>query len=178
MSVHDFNLDARPRHITQGEYAVGYGDGGSITTILGSCVATCLHDPAANIGGMNHFLLPEGKGSLAPAASFGINAMELLINDMIKLGARRGRLHAKIFGGARMIAGLSDVGVKNAAFILDFLRREGIVLTGQSLGGIQARRILFWPGDGRAQQRLLGESTLDEKPSMPVPEAGNEVELF
>lgn len=171
------DLGPRPFHISQGEFATSDGTGRSISTILGSCVATCLHDPVARVGGMNHFLLPEANGSTAPAASFGINAMELLINAMIKQGADRRRLTAKVFGGARMIAGLSDVGAKNAAFVLDFLKREGIECTGQSLGGTQARRIQFWPEDGRARQKLVGEAVLVERPVV-VPKAGNEVELF
>lgn len=169
--------ELRPRHISQGEYASSDGSGRPISTILGSCVATCLHDPEAGVGGMNHFLLPEANGSAAPAASFGINAMELLINDLIKKGADRRRLTAKVFGGARMIAGLSDVGAKNAAFVLDFLKREGIPCTGQSLGGTQARRIQFWPDDGRARQKLVGEAVLIEKP-VATPAASSDVELF
>ena len=169
--------EIRPRHISQGEYATSDGSGRPISTILGSCVATCLHDAEAGVGGMNHFLLPEANGSSAPAASFGINAMELLINDLIKKGADRRRLTAKVFGGARMIAGLSDVGAKNAAFVLDFLKREGIPCTAQSLGGTQARRIQFWPDDGRARQKLVGEAVLVEKPVEP-PKAASEVELF
>ena len=166
---------ARPRHISQGEFAIGEGPGSSITTILGSCVATCLYDPVAGLGGMNHFLLPEGANGGA-GASFGINAMELLINALIKAGARRERLQAKVFGGARMIAGLSDVGARNGSFVLDFLRREGILCTGQSLGGTQARRVQFWPEDGRARQKLLGEANIVEIAPKPAP--GNGVELF
>jgi len=166
----------RPRHITQGEYAVGDGTHTSISTILGSCVATCLYDPGSGLGGMNHFLLPEGTGSGAPAASFGINAMELLINALIKAGAQRSGLQAKVFGGARMIAGLSDVGARNGEFVLDFLRREGIACTGQSLGGTQARRVQFWPAEGRARQKLLGEALVVE--TVPAAKSGNEVELF
>ena len=167
---------ARPRHLSQGEYLAGDGSGGSITTILGSCVATCLHDPVARVGGMNHFLLPEGTGSGAPAASFGINAMELLINALIKQGADRARLQAKVFGGARMIAGLSDVGQRNADFVLNFLRSEGIRCTAESLGGTQARRVQFWPEDNRARQKVIGEALLDEKPVDVKP--ANDVELF
>ncbi len=174
MSDHD--AQARPRHISQGEFAVGDMTGGTITTILGSCVATCLHDPTARVGGMNHFLLPDGCGSNSPAASFGINAMELLINALIKQGAIRSRLQAKVFGGARMVAGLSDVGLKNAGFITDFLRRENILCTGQSLGGVQARRVLFWPENGRARQKLLGGSSIVERAVEPV--RANDVELF
>lgn len=166
----------RPRHISQGEYAISDPEHESISTILGSCVATCLFDPAARIGGMNHFLLPESTGISIQAASFGVNAMEILINALIKSGASRQRLKAKVFGGARMIAGLSDIGQKNATFVLDFLKREGIDCVGQSLGGTQARRIEFWPADGRARQRVLGEAQVFETVAKPKP--GNEVELF
>lgn len=170
------DAEARPHHISRGEFAIGRRDGGSITTTLGSCVATCIHDPVARVGGMNHFLLPDGKGSNAPAASFGINAMELLINALIKQGAIRSRLQAKVFGGARIVAGLSDVGEQNATFIRDFLRREAILCVGQSLGGTQARRVMFWPEGGHAKQKLLGESAIVERAPVPVP--ANDVELF
>ncbi|WP_295536438.1 chemotaxis protein CheD [uncultured Thioclava sp.] len=170
------NSPIRPQHISQGEYASSGSGGRSITTILGSCVASCLYDESAKVGGMNHFLLPESNNVTVQAASFGVNAMELLINDLIKLGARRDRLKCKVFGGARMIAGLSDVGQKNAYFVLDFLRREGIECSGQSLGGTQARRIEFWPDSGRARQKMLGEAQIFEpiKPPEPV----SDVELF
>lgn len=166
----------KTQHIAQGEFAVGAGPHLSISTILGSCVATCLYDEDSKLGGMNHFLLPDGFGATLNSARFGVNAMELLINALIKEGARRDRLKAKVFGGGRMIAGLTDIGQKNAEFVLDFLRREGIVCTGQSLGGTQARRVEFWPGTGRARQRLLGETPVVEK--VPPVEAGNGVELF
>lgn len=169
---------APTQHIAQGEYSVGTATSGSISTILGSCVATCLYDEAAQIGGMNHFLLPDGGGSNQSSARYGVNAMELLINDLIKRGASRRALKAKVFGGARMIAGLTDIGQKNASFVLDFLRREGIECVSQSLGGTQARRIEFWPGDGRARQRLLADARVVEPAPAPVAVAGNEVELF
>lgn len=166
----------RPIHISQGEFLVGGPGARAITTILGSCVACCLYDERAQVGGMNHFLLPDGTGSAIQAASFGVNAMELLINEMIKLGARREELKAKVFGGARMIAGLSDVGQKNAAFSVDFLTREGIPCINKSLGGVQARRIEFWPDNGRARQRLLGDAKVFETQAQPGPVS--EVELF
>ncbi|SOB98732.1 chemotaxis protein CheD [Rhodobacter maris] len=167
----------KSHHIAQGEFATARGPEASISTILGSCVATCLYDEVAQVGGMNHFLLPDGAGAGSlNSARFGVNAMELLINALIKEGASRNRLKAKVFGGGRMIAGLSDVGAKNASFVLDFLRREAIECTGQSLGGTQARRVEFWPGSGRARQRLLGETQVVETP--PKPPAANGVELF
>jgi len=152
------------------------GDGGSITTILGSCVASCLFDPIARLGGMNHFLLPDRRGASIRAASFGIHAMELLINDLIKQGGQRQRLQAKVFGGARMIAGLSDIGAMNASFVQEFLRNEGIACTAQSLGGTRARRVEFWPETGRARQKLLGEAQAPELIPVAPPESG--VELF
>lgn len=168
--------EQRPRHISQGEYAFGGLGDRSITTILGSCIATCLYDEDAKIGGMNHFLLPESSNTTIQAASFGVNAMELLINDLIKHGAHRNRLKAKVFGGARMIAGLSDIGQKNSEFVLGFLQREMIECTGQSLGGTQARRVEFWPDTGRARQKMVGQAELFER---PIKEAsGNGVELF
>lgn len=167
---------ARPIHIAQGEFLVGGVGARTITTILGSCVACCLYDEDAKVGGMNHFLLPDGAGSAIQAASFGVNAMELLINEMIKFGARRDALKAKLFGGARMIAGLSDVGKKNAEFSVEFLTRERIPCISQSLGGIQARRIEFWPDSGRARQRLLGDAKVFEVQSQP--RSAPEIELF
>ncbi len=163
-------------HIAQGEYAIASGPETSISTILGSCVATCLYDESTQIGGMNHFLLPDGGGASLNSARFGVNAMELLINALIKQGAFRNRLKAKVFGGGRMIAGLTDVGQKNASFVVDFLRREEISCVAQSLGGTQARRVEFWPGTGRARQRLLGETQVLEAPALIS--AGNGVELF
>jgi chemotaxis protein CheD len=176
MNAPSFQPSLRPRHISQGEYASGIAGDRSITTILGSCVATCLYDPESQIGGMNHFLLPESANATVSAASFGINAMELLINDLIKLGASRRLLKAKVFGGARMIAGLSDIGQKNAEFVLNFLQREDIECTGQSLGGEQARRVEFWPDSGRARQKLLGQVDLVETAKPMVRTTG--IELF
>lgn len=163
-------------HIAQGEFATAVGPDTSISTILGSCVATCLYDESTQIGGMNHFLLPDGAGASLNSARFGVNAMELLINALIKQGAFRNQLKAKVFGGGRMIAGLTDVGQKNARFVIEFLRREEIHCVAQSLGGTQARRVEFWPGTGRARQRLLGETQVFE--AAPLIAAGNGVELF
>ncbi|MGZ5927150.1 MAG: chemotaxis protein CheD, partial [Rhizomicrobium sp.] len=87
-----------------------------LVTILGSCIAACIRDPHLGVGGMNHFLLPHGSDVGRDARCYGINAMELLINELLKSGARRERLQAKIFGGANVMAGLSDIGGRNAEF--------------------------------------------------------------
>lgn len=166
----------RPIHISQGEFLVAGSGAQSITTILGSCVACCLYDENARLGGMNHFLLPDTTGSTFQAASFGVNAMELLINELIKHGAQRSELRAKLFGGARMVNGLSDIGLKNSEFSIEFLAKERIPCVSQSLGGSQARRVEFWPDSGRARQKLLGDAEVFERDIVPVP--ARDVELF
>ncbi|MBY0421209.1 MAG: hypothetical protein K2Q06_02815, partial [Parvularculaceae bacterium] len=121
-------------HLIQGEYRVASDPATCFSTVLGSCVATCLHDPLAKIGGINHFLLPGGRDRQSDSLSYGVHAMELLINALLKRGASRDRLEAKLFGGARMMNTLSDIGAQNAAFARDFLIREHIPLIGESLG--------------------------------------------
>ncbi len=145
-------------HVPRGGFAIGGADDGPIVTVLGSCVATCLFDSLRGIGGLNHFMLPDCAGSARSPASFGVHAMELLINALLAAGADRGALRAKVFGGARVIAGLSDIGALNAEFVRGFLARERIACVGESLGGAEARRIEFWPADGRVRQRRLGDA--------------------
>lgn len=147
-----------------------------ITTVLGSCIAACLWDPRAGIGGMNHFLLPDGPVGGAIPLRYGLHAMELLINALLRQGADRATLRAKLFGGAHLQPHLPDIGSRNMAFAQDFLKREGISCIGGSVGGNRARRIRFWPHDGRAQQFLLPPTALQEKPSAPV--GTGEVLLF
>jgi chemotaxis protein CheD len=145
-------------NLVQGEYAISADPKVALTTILGSCVAACMRDPRAGVGGMNHFLLPGALVGKAEGVERGVHAMELLINELLKAGAKRDRLEAKIFGGARMMKNLSDIGAKNASFATDFLRQEGIPVLGGSTGGETARRIRFWPATGKAQQRIMGQS--------------------
>ncbi|MEZ5892637.1 MAG: chemotaxis protein CheD [Parvularculaceae bacterium] len=168
-------------HVIQGEFSVSNKPNVVLTTVLGSCVATCLFDPVARVGGLNHFLLPGVEGKGGSEVMYGVHAMELLINALLKKGADKRRLQAKLFGGARMIDGLSDIGQKNAFFARDFLMRENIPCLGESLGGTQARRIRFEPVTGRARQRVLGDARMVEpqKPKpVPVEPAASDVELF
>ena len=165
-------------HITQGERAVGRDPNMVISTILGSCVSCCLWDPKAGVGGMNHMLLTVSTKSTGICNLAGINAMELLINDILKLGGSRDRLRAKAFGGARMVAGLSDIGQINSAFTLDFLEKEGIRCETHSLGGDSARHIMFWPSSGRALQKVRVDEVLREEMPPPISETGNGLELF
>ena len=147
-------------HVVQGEQRVTDDPDVRLTTILGSCVSACLNDPFAKVGGMNHFLLPGAFDQAGPGHGerIGVHAMELLINEMLQRGAARRRLEAKVFGGACLNAALNDIGGSNAAFALQFLRREGIAVVAECLGGRLARRIQFWPASGRARRSFLADA--------------------
>jgi chemotaxis protein CheD len=172
-------VSGEPRlvHVVQGDYAVAGSDDIVLTAILGSCVATCLHDRFAGVGGMNHFLLPETGRNASASVLYGAQAMELLINGLLKRGARKERLEAKLFGGGRMIAAFGNIGEGNAAFARRFLRDEGIPCVAESLGGTRARRIRFWPCSGRARQILLDSTPALVQPAA-APAPASDVELF
>ncbi|MDJ1007080.1 MAG: chemotaxis protein CheD [Paracoccaceae bacterium] len=163
-------------YIAQGEQAVGASPDAVITTTLGSCVAVCLWDPAGQVGGMNHILLPDDPGSWSQINNLGGTAMDRLMNALVKTGADRARLRAKVFGGAAMIAGLSDIGERNAAFVLEYLARETIPCDAKSVGGRAARQVKFWPHEGRVQQRFV--SGFKEPEHTPSVARTNGVELF
>lgn len=163
--------------ISQGEFAVCDRPGSIISTILGSCVATCLWDETAGVGGMNHILVAQSNVSGVASDFAGVNAMEVLINALVREGADRRRLKAKVFGGARMVQGLSDIGRANGAFALRFLELEGIPCLGQSLGGTSARHIRFYPAEGRVMQKTVTSSPEVELQKPKLPER-NGVELF
>jgi chemotaxis protein CheD len=153
-------------HVVQGEQHVDSDPNAMLTTILGSCISACIWDAVRGIGGMNHFLLPgeenqtSDPGSGGSSARYGVHAMELLVNALLRRGARRESLQAKLFGGGRMIRGLTDIGEMNASFAERFVQAEGIPVVGGSLRGNQGRRIQFWPVSGRARQVLLRPDTL------------------
>ena len=133
-----------------------------LDTVLGSCIAACLYDPVTKMGGMNHFMLPEGADSSDPtSARYGVNAMELLINELMKLKARRQSLQAKIFGGGHVLKireKLDGVPQRNTAFIRKFLELEYIPVVREDLGGYEPRRVLFSPHTGQAFMRYLDRS--------------------
>lgn len=169
--------------VVQGEYVVSRFADACLTTLLGSCVATCLWDPETKVGGMNHYLLPGSTTNDAGQVRYGVNAMELLVNGMLKRGAHKSRLVAKIFGGARMLNVTSDIGDRNVTFAKQFLADEGIAVVGGSLGGTKGRLIRFFPVDGRAMQKFI---STDELPPVeitpldapPVCESSGTLELF
>jgi chemotaxis protein CheD len=157
---------------------VGTSSEDVIATILGSCIACCVHDPVARVGGMNHFLLPEGSAAGPSAASFGCHAMELLVNALARKGAARHRISAKVFGGASVLRGLSDAGEQNIRFVSTFLRSEGIPCHGYSVDGERARRIEFWPSEGWVRPVLLASAGPERATVNAVPlRSGPDIEL-
>ena len=169
--------------ITQGEVHVTDDPTQVLTTVLGSCVAACIRDPESGVGGMNHFLLANSESGGRAATDYGVNAMELLINGILKLGGARDRLEAKLFGGANVVAVSSAIGSHNAAFAEQFLADEGIKLVGGDMRGVHARRIQFWPTTGRALQILLGDRHRrvfeeEKRVATRTPDTDHDVELF
>ncbi|MGA2187972.1 MAG: chemoreceptor glutamine deamidase CheD [Steroidobacteraceae bacterium] len=180
--------------ILPGEFFVTCSDE-AITTVLGSCIAACIRDPVVRIGGMNHFMLPEdssdgksswidGPGGLA--TRYGSYAMESLINELMKLGARRDRLEVKLFGGGKILTSMTDVGKKNIAFARSFLKMEGFKILAEDVGDVYPRRVLYFPSTGVvmlkrlraldvveiAQRETNYRSTIAAKPAV------DDVELF
>ena len=164
------------RIVIQGEHIVSADPSDVLSTILGSCVAAFLRDPVARVGGLNHFLLPDNDPSDRNTLKYGLNAMELLINTLLQTGARRDRLEGKLFGGGRMVPGLTDIGAANGRFAEDFLRREGIRYLGGSLGGDHGRKIRVWPVSGQVQQMKLPAAEVRETHMNPA--KGGEIVLF
>ena len=142
--------------VLPGEYAA-HDQELMIVTVLGSCIACCLWDGEARVGGMNHFMLPEGSGA---GGRYGSFAMDRLIDELVGLGARRRALQAKVFGGARLLAGPegAGVGARNARFALEYLRAARIPVVSQDVQGSAARKIAFLPVSGRALVKRLGAS--------------------
>ena len=141
--------------ILPGEYFVHEEDI-LIMTTLGSCIAACLWDRQARIGGMNHFMLPEG-GDGSTSGRYGSYAMELLINEMMKRGATRGTLEAKVFGGGAVISGMNtiNVGERNTAFVMDYLRTERIPVVSKDVMDVYPRKVCFLPASGKAMVKRL-----------------------
>jgi chemotaxis protein CheD len=156
----DRDLGSMAVKLLPSEYYVTTTDS-VLTTVLGSCVAACIFDTENRVAGMNHFMLPEeGDAATRGAAEsmrYGAYAMEVLIRDLIRAGARRERLQAKVFGGAAVLANMTtlNIGDRNADFVLRFLRAEGIGIAAQDLRGQHARRVCFIPASGKAVVRKL-----------------------
>ncbi len=130
-----------------------------IMTTLGSCIAACLWDRERKVGGMNHFMLPDGGGA-TDGGRYGSYAMELLINELIKRGASRTTMEAKVFGGGAVISGMTslNVGQRNTTFVLDYLKTERIAVVSKDVLDIYPRKVCFLPASGRAMVKRLAPS--------------------
>lgn len=149
--------------ILPGEYYVTH-DNELITTVLGSCVSACIRDRELGIGGMNHFMLPvsnygqlkhNNESIVGIATRYGNYAMEHLINTILSNGGKRKNLEVKVFGGGKILPTLTDVGMKNIGFVLDYIDQEGLKLLSQDLGDIYPRKIIYFPQTGKVGMKKI-----------------------
>jgi chemotaxis protein CheD len=157
---YDRTFDTDAAKILPGEYYFTCKDM-LIVTVLGSCVSACIRDRVSGIGGMNHFMLPDGGGDadspVSASMRYGTYAMEVLINDLLKAGARRENLEAKVFGGGNVLRGFIaiNVGERNAQFVRDYLRAENIRIVAEDLNDIYPRKVYFFPRTGKVLVKKL-----------------------
>ncbi len=160
-----------------------------VMTTLGSCIAACLWDREKRVGGMNHFLLPEGSGKDGDSGRYGSFAMDLLIGEMVKRGATRSTMEAKVFGGGAVISGMNtiNVGERNTAFVLDYLRTERITVVSKDVLDIYPRKVCYLPASGKAMvkrlasantEALLAQERAAANRAAPAANAGGSVDLF
>ena len=156
----DSTFDMQAAKILPGEYYTT-GRDMLLVTVLGSCVAACIRDRLSGIGGMNHFMLPNNgqdqSNPLGASARYGVYAMEILVNQLLKMGAKREHLEAKVFGGGNVLRGfvVANIGERNSKFVLDFLKTENIRLAAQDLMDIYPRKVYFFPKSGRVLVKKL-----------------------
>lgn len=184
--------EAYAARLLPGEYYVTVNNEGVYTT-LGSCISACIRDRVSGIGGMNHFMLPAAADSdgwrstsLSAATRYGNFAMEHLINVILKNGGRRENLEVKLFGGGRILANMTDVGMRNIAFARDYIATEGLRVTAEDVGDVYPRMVVYFPATGKVRVKRLRSlhnnviaeeetrylSTIENKP------VGGEIELF
>ncbi|KQN70455.1 chemotaxis protein CheD [Duganella sp. Leaf61] len=187
---YDRTFDCEAAKILPGEYYFTNKDM-LIVTVLGSCVSACIRDRTTGLGGMNHFMLPDGGGDGSPvsaSARYGTYAMEILINDLLKAGAKRENLEAKVFGGGAVLKGFTaiNVGERNAAFVLNFLKTERIRVVAEDLNDIHPRKVYFFPRTGKVLVKKLMQTHNDTLVKREVEYAsrlkkapvGGEIDLF
>ncbi|MBZ2208158.1 chemoreceptor glutamine deamidase CheD [Massilia soli] len=188
---YDRTFDCDAAKILPGEYYYT-GKDMLIVTVLGSCVSACIRDRVTGLGGMNHFMLPDGGGDVNNPVSasmrYGTYAMEVLINDLLKSGARRENLEAKVFGGGAVLRGFTaiNVGERNASFVMKFLKTEGIRVLAEDLNDIYPRKVYFFPRTGKVLVKKLMQThndtlarrELDYASRLKVQPVGGEIDLF
>jgi chemotaxis protein CheD len=157
---YDRNFDCDAAKILPGEYYFTQKDM-MIVTVLGSCVSACIRDRITGVGGMNHFMLPDTGGDddnpVSASMRYGTYAMEILINDLLKAGARRENLEAKVFGGGNVLRGFVaiNVGERNAQFVKKYLKAEKIAIVAEDLIDIYPRKVYFFPRTGKVLVKKL-----------------------
>ncbi|MFP5394418.1 MAG: chemoreceptor glutamine deamidase CheD [Gammaproteobacteria bacterium] len=187
----DRTFDCEAAKILPGEYYYTAKDM-LIVTVLGSCVSACIRDRVSGLGGMNHFMLPDGAGDptspISPSMRYGTYAMEVLINDLLKAGARRENLEAKVFGGGAVLRGFSamNVGERNAAFVTNYLRTEKMRVVAEDLNDIYPRKVYFFPRTGKVLVKKLMQThndtlarrELDYASRLKVAPVSGDIDLF
>ena len=175
--------------VLPGEFFV-YDEDVLIMTTLGSCIAACLWDRQAKVGGMNHFMLPEGTGQGDNSSGrYGSYAMELLINEMMKKGASRLTMEAKVFGGGAVISGMNtiNVGERNTQFVLDYLKTERIPIVSRDVLDVYPRKVCFLPASGKAMVKRLAPANAEAvvaqdrvaaQKAAPAATGGGSIDLF
>lgn len=153
--------------VLPGEFFV-YDEDILVMTTLGSCIAACLWDRDKRIGGMNHFLLPEGAAGGADSGRYGSFAMELLIGELVKRGATRSGMEAKVFGGGSVVSGMNtiNVGERNTQFVLDYLRTERITVVSKDVLDIYPRKVCYLPASGKAMVKRLASANTEALASL------------
>ncbi|UVW27484.1 chemoreceptor glutamine deamidase CheD [Massilia sp. H6] len=187
---YDRTFDCDAAKILPGEYYYT-GKNMLIVTVLGSCVSACIRDRVTGLGGMNHFMLPDSGDVNNPVSAsmrYGTFAMEILINDLLKAGARRDNLEAKVFGGGAVLRGFTamNVGERNAAFVMSFLKTERIPVLAEDLNDIYPRKVYFFPKTGKVlvkklmqtQNDTLAKRELDYAKRLKVEPVGGAIDLF
>lgn len=187
----DSNLGATVVQVYQGDFYVCGDEDEILATVLGSCISACVRDPVVRCGGMNHFLLPSGRqltndDPAGLSLRYGSFAMEQLINSVLAAGGQRQRLEIKVFGGANVVRGLSDVGHRNAEFVEEFLDKEGFTIAGKHLRGTYPRKLQFHPHSGQVRMREIKEKAavkvfeqeVRASPRVATKPAAGTIELF
>ena len=186
MTASGLLTDENRINVIQGDFHVSDRQQIVLSTVLGSCIAICLYDPAIRTGGMNHFLLAEPGGKDAPdplkQRLYGAFAMEQLINEMLKRGASRSTMKAHIYGGSNINPSMAHIGTSNANFAREFLRQDGVPVSFEDTGGSAARRLDLKPATGQVRCKHIPTEDVPRialPPARPVERApAGDVELF